>query len=146
MKSEPEVYSIDDLARDKRTFWDGVRNYAARNHMRSMKVGDLVFFYHSNAKPSGVAGIARVASEAKPDPTQFDKRDEEHYDAKSKKDDPTWWAVDVEFVEKLPRVVSLAEIKAETKLREMALLKLARLSVSPVTAAEWKVIVKMAGS
>lgn len=144
MKSEPDVYSIHELARDKRTFWDGVRNYAARNHMRSMHVGNHVFFYHSNADPSGVAGIARVASEAKPDPTQFDKRDKEHYDPKSKKDDPTWWAVEVEHVETFEEVVSLADIKAAPKLSEMALLKQSRLSVSPVTAAEWKLIVKMA--
>lgn len=144
MKSEPDVYSIDDMARDGETFWDGVRNYEARNFMRdAMKVGDRVLFYHSNAKPSGVAGIVEVAAEARPDESAFDKKDD-HYDPKSVRADPTWWAVDVAFVEKLPRVVSLHEIKAEPKLAEMALLKRSRLSVIPVSPTEWKTIVKMA--
>jgi len=142
MKSEPDVYSIDDLKRDKRTFWDGVRNYAARNHMRAMKVGDLAFFYHSNAEPSGVAGVCRIAEPAKPDPTQFDPKDD-HFDPKSPKDDPRWWAVTVEHKETFPRVVGLAEIKATPALRSMALLKQGRLSVTPVAAAEWKAIVAL---
>lgn len=144
-KSEPDVYSIDDLARDKRTFWNGVRNHRARNIMRDeMKVGDLVFFYHSNADPSAVVGIARVASEAKPDPTQFDKKDEDAFDAKSKRESPTWWGVELEFVEKLARPVSLQEVKASPKLKEMGLVKLARLSVQPVKASEWKTVLALA--
>ena len=144
MKSEPDVYSIDDLARDGGTFWDGVRNFEARNLMRdAMKPGDLAFFYHSNADPSGVAGIMRVAKPARPDETAFDPKDD-HHDPRSSRADPTWWAVDVAFVEKLPRVVSLHEIKAAPKLAGMALLKRSRLSVTPVTAAEWKHVLKMA--
>lgn len=146
MKSEPEVYSIEDLARDKKTFWNGVRNHRARNIMRDeMRVGDQVFFYHSNADPSAIAGIARVASEPRPDPTQFDKKAGEDmgYDPKSKPDAPTWWAVDIAFVEKLARPVSLAEVKANPKLKDIALVKLGRLSVAPITAAEWKEVLKM---
>lgn len=144
MKSEPDVYSFDDLARDKSTFWDGVRNHEARNLMRNeMKVGDLVFFYHSNAAPSGVAGLARIASEAKPDPTAFDP-DDAHYDPDSDPASPRWWAVDVAFHEELPRLVSLHEIKANPKLADMALLRRSRLSVTPVTAAEWKEVLRMA--
>ena len=143
MKSEPDVYAIDDLARDGTTLWDGVRNFEARNLMREMKVGDLAFFYHSNADPSGVAGVVRVAGEARPDPTQFDPRDD-HHDPKSRRDDPTWWAVEVAFEEKLPRVVPLADIKANRKLAEMALLKRSRLSVTRVAAAEWREVLRMA--
>src|SRR5687768_17408714 len=101
MKSEPEVFSIDDLARAKgrTTAWDGVRNYQARNFLRSMKAGDLAFYYHSNAEPSAVAGIVEIAREAYPDPTQFDPKDG-HYDPDSHKDAPRWWQVDVRFVEK----------------------------------------------
>jgi predicted RNA-binding protein with PUA-like domain len=144
MKSEPDVYSIDDLARDGRTSWDGVRNHEARNLMRAMRKGDLAFFYHSNADPSALVGVMRVAGPARPDETAFDPKDD-HYDPRSRRDDPTWWAVDVEFVEKLPRPVSLHEVKAEPRLAQMALLKRSRLSVTPVSAAEWKLLLKMAG-
>lgn len=144
MKSEPDVYSIDDLARDKMTFWDGVRNHEARNLMKDqMQVGDLVFFYHSNAKPSGVAGIARIAEPARPDETAFDPKDD-HYDPKSDRADPRWWAVDVAFVEKFPDVVGLPDIRANPKLSEMALLKRSRLSVTPVSEKEWKEVLRMA--
>ena len=146
MKSEPDVYSIDDLARDGTTFWDGVRNFEARNHMRDgMKPGDLAFFYHSNADPSGVAGVMRVAKPARPDETAFDPRDE-HHDPRSDRADPTWWGVDVAFVQKLPRVVSLHDIKAEARLRNMALLKRSRLSVTPVSPAHWRIILGMAAA
>ena len=145
-KSEPDVFSIDDMKRAKRTFWNGVRNYAARNHLRSMKVGDLVLFYHSNADPSGVVGVVKVVKEATPDPTQFDKKagDEMGYDPKSTKEDPKWFGVDVEFVEKWDEPVSLAQIKAEPKLKDMKLVRVSRLSVSPVTAPEWKTIQALA--
>lgn len=144
MKSEPDVYSIDDLARDGRTFWDGVRNFEARNLMRDqMKPGDRVFFYHSNATPSAVVGIAEVAGAARVDETAFDTKDD-HYDPKSTRANPQWYAVDVAFVEKLLRPVTLHEIKAEPKLAGMALLKRSRLSVTPVTGAEWKRILAMA--
>jgi predicted RNA-binding protein with PUA-like domain len=162
MKSEPDVYSIDDLARDKRTFWDGVRNYAARNFMRDeMKKGDLAFFYHSNAEPSAVVGVVEIAREGRPDPTQFEPGDKMHYDPDSPRDDrgryadpesprpqtradPRWFGVDVAFKEKLKRPVTLQEIKATPALRNMKLLKVSRLSVSPVTPAEWKAILAVA--
>jgi len=146
-KSEPEVYSIDDLARDKRTFWNGIRNHRARNIMRDeMKKGDLVLFYHSNADPSAIVGIARVASGASPDPTQFDKKGGQAmgYDPKSKPDAPTWWGVELEFVEKLARPVTLADVKADPRLKEMALVRISQLSVQPVTPAEWKLVLAMA--
>lgn len=148
LKSEPDVYSIDQLAEDGTTFWNGVRNHKARNILRDeMNVGDLCFYYHSNANPSAIVGIAKVASEAKPDPTQFDRNTGEDmgYDPKSKKESPTWWGVDVAFVEKLDSPVSLHDVKANPKLAEMGLVRLARLSVQPVTAAEWKEVLRMAG-
>lgn len=144
MKSEPDVYSIDDLARDGTTFWDGVRNFEARNLMRDrMKVGDLAFFYHSNADPSGVAGVMRISRAAAPDETAFDPKDD-HYDPKSARADPTWYGVEVAFVERFPEAVSLHAIKAHPKLRGMALLKRSRLSITPVTPSEWKVLLAMA--
>lgn len=144
VKSEPEVFSFDDLAAapKKTTFWDGVRNFTARNNLKAMKKGDLVFFYHSNAKPSAVAGIAEVAREAYPDPTALDPK-HDHFDPKSKADDPTWFMVDIKAVEKLKRPVSLDEIKKTKGLEKMALVRLGRLSVSPVTPAEWSIIEKL---
>lgn len=145
LKSEPDVYSIDDLKRDKTTFWSGVRNFAARNHLRAMKKRDLGFFYHSNADPSAVVGVVEVVKEATPDPTQFDKTlgEDMGYDPKSTKADPKWFGVDVAFREKLARPVTLADIKATPALADMKLLKVSRLSVSPVTAAEWKVVLRL---
>jgi predicted RNA-binding protein with PUA-like domain len=147
VKSEPEVFSYDDLvaAPKRTTFWDGVRNFTARNNLQAMKKGDLVFFYHSNANPSAVVGIAEVVREAYPDPTALDPKDP-HFDAKSKKDDPTWFGVDVKAVEKLDRPVPLDEIKRTKGLDKMALVRLGRLSVSAVTPAEWEIIVRMAKS
>jgi predicted RNA-binding protein with PUA-like domain len=136
VKSEPNVYSIDDLRRDKRTAWNGVRNYQARNHMRAMKKGDLVLFYHSSADPTGVAGVAKVVKEAYPDPTQFDARSEYH-DPKSPKGDPRWWLVDVGFVARVPQTVLLAAIKADKRLADMVLVNNSRLSVQPVTEKEF---------
>ncbi|MDX2008566.1 MAG: EVE domain-containing protein [Myxococcaceae bacterium] len=145
MKSEPDVFSIDDLERDGTTGWEGVRNYQARNFMRDeMAAGDLVLYYHSNAEPSGVAGVAKVAGPAIADPTQFDKKSE-YYDAASKKADPTWQMVTVAFVEKFPRVLSLAELKAEPSLAGMGVLqKGQRLSVMPVTKAHFAAVLKLA--
>jgi predicted RNA-binding protein with PUA-like domain len=143
MKSEPAVYSIDDLAKDKRTAWNGVRSYQARNQMRAMKKGDLVLFYHSSSDPAGVAGLAKVVKEAYPDPTQFDKRSDYH-DPKSTKDEPRWWLVDVGFVERFAGTVSLAAIKAEKKLKEMVLVNNSRLSVQPVTEQEFSRVRAMA--
>jgi len=144
MKSESADYSIDDLCRDGSTAWTGVRNYEARNLMRDeTSPGDLVLFYHSNSNPSGVAGIARVLSEPYPDPTQFDE-DSVYHDPSSPPKSPRWWLVDLEFVEKLDRVVSLAEIRERRELANMVLLKKLRLSVQPVAAAEFRLIKEMA--
>lgn len=144
MKSEPNVYSIDDLRRDKRTAWNGVRNYQARNHMRAMKKGDLVLFYHSNADPTGVAGVAKVVKEAYPDPTQFDRRSEYH-DPKSSKDDPRWWLVDVAFAARFAEPVPLATIKADKRLVEMVLVNNSRLSVQPVREKEFEHVMELGG-
>jgi predicted RNA-binding protein with PUA-like domain len=144
MKSEPEVYSIDDLARDGSTSWEGIRNYKARNNMRDMKVGDEVLFYHSNAKPPGVAGIARVSKEAYPDPFAFDEKSR-YYDAKSDPDDPRWFMVDVAFVAKADEPVGLPAIKEDAKLSEMELVRYGRLSVQSVKKAEFERVKTMAG-
>jgi predicted RNA-binding protein with PUA-like domain len=144
MKSEADVYSIDDLARDGSTMWDGVRNYQARNHMKSMKKGDVVLYYHSRQKPSAVMGIARVVREAYPDPTQFDPANK-YFDEKSSEDDPRWWLVDVEFVRKFDEPVGLPDVKARKGLANMVLVKNSRLSVQPVLKAEFDTILRMAG-
>ena len=146
VKSEPDAYSIDDLERDGREPWDGIRNYAARNLMRDqMGVGDLVLFYHSSTKPVGVVGIARVASEAYPDPTQFDASSK-YFDAKSTPEKPRWQLVDMEFVEKLPRMVQLDEIKADPTFDGMVLVTRGRLSVQPVQRSHFAQILRLAGS
>jgi predicted RNA-binding protein with PUA-like domain len=148
MKSEPDVYGFDDLLAESkgRTPWDGIRNYQARNFMRDdMRVGDGVLFYHSNADPPGVAGIAEVASEAYPDPTQFDP-DSKYFDPKSSEEDPRWLLVDVAPVEVLPRFVSLADLKGEGRLAQMLVVQRGqRLSVQPVTPSEWRLVRKMGG-
>ena len=146
MKSEPYVYSIDDLQRDATTHWDGVRNYAARNLMRDrMRIGDRVLFYHSNARPPGVAGIAEVCRESYPDFTQFDRANKYH-DPKATEENPRWFMVDIRFVEKFEREVGLPEIRATPELADMVLVNRSRLSVQPVTEAEFGHIVAMAGS
>ena len=106
MKSEPSVFSIEDLRKKKTAGWDGVRNYQARNFMRAMKVGDRALFYHSNAEPSGIAGVAEVVRAAYPDPTQFDRKDG-HYEPRATRQRPLWDQVDVRFVEAFPRVIAL---------------------------------------
>ena len=144
MKSEPNVYGIDDLERDGSAPWDGVRNYQARNFMRDeMKLGDKVLFYHSNTKPPGVAGIAEIVVESHPDPTQWDKKS--HYcDPKSSKDDPRWFLVDVGFVSKFPSVVPLDELKETPGLEEMLVIKRGmRLSVQPVTKQQFDIVTKL---
>jgi predicted RNA-binding protein with PUA-like domain len=143
VKSEPTVYSIDDLRRDKRTAWNGVRNYQARNHLRTMRKGDLVLFYHSSSDPTGVAGVAKVVKEAYPDPTQFDARSEYH-DPRSSKDDPRWWLVDVGFVARFADPVPLAVIKADKRLADMVLVNNSRLSVQPVTEKEFDRVLEIA--
>ncbi len=142
MKTEPDEFSIDDLERVGSEPWSGVRNYQARNFMREMKLGDGVLFYHSSCEVPGVAGLAKVVSEAHPDPTQFEKKSD-YYDPKSKREEPRWSLVDVGFVRKLKRVIPLTELKEHAdKLDDFPLLQRGnRLSVLPVTAAQWKYIV-----
>lgn len=147
MKSEPSAFSIDDLAKSPKrtTCWDGVRNYQARNFMRSMAVGDQVLFYHSSADPPAVVGIAEVVREAYPDDTQFDKSSK-HYDPESDPGTPRWDMVDIMHRETFKTSLSLDRLKREPKLKGMVLLrKGSRLSVQPVTATEWAVILKLAG-
>jgi predicted RNA-binding protein with PUA-like domain len=138
VKSEPETFSFDDLlaAPGRTTRWDGVRNFAARNHLRAMKKGDRVLFYHSSAKPTAVVGVAEVAREAYPDSSALDKKDP-HFDPKSKPDDPTWFMVDIKAV------APLEELKKVKALSNMALLRLGRLSVQPVTPEEFEIVTKM---
>ena len=144
VKSEPETFSFDDLlaAPGQTTHWDGVRNFAARNHLRAMKKGDRVLFYHSSAKPTAVVGVAEVAREAYPDPTALDKKDP-HFDPKSKADDPTWFMVDIKGVEALKRPVTLDEIKKVKALANMALIRLGRLSVQLVTPEEFEIVTRL---
>jgi predicted RNA-binding protein with PUA-like domain len=144
MKSEPDAYSIDDMQRDGHDMWDGIRNYQARNMMRDdMKIGDEIFFYHSNCKQPGVVGITRVISEPYPDPTQFDKKSN-YFDAKSPADNPRWILVDVEFVRKLSRNITLTEIKAQKSLEDMILTRRGnRLSVMPVSKKHWNKILSL---
>jgi predicted RNA-binding protein with PUA-like domain len=148
IKSEPDKYSIDDLFAEEggTTPWDSIRNYQARNFMRDdMRVGDWMLFYHSNAKPPGVAGLAKVASKPYPDPTQFDP-DHDYFDPKSDPDDPRWILVDVAPLDRLPAFVSLQELKDNPALDQMQVVqKGSRLSVQPVTEAEWREVLKMAG-
>lgn len=143
MKSEPEVFSIDDLKKNKKTLWEGVRNYQARNFMmKDMKVGDLVLFYHSNATPPGVAGIAKVTKLAQPDPTQFDKKSE-YFDSKATQEKPIWYCVEVCFVKKFDEVYSLEQIKSNPKLKNMLVIKKGqRLSVQPVEEDDFNFLTK----
>lgn len=145
MKSEPDVFSIDDLKTKGESLWDGVRNYQARNFMMNdMKPGDKVLFYHSSAEPPGVAGIAKIAGPAEPDPSQFDKKSEYH-DPKATKAKPIWYCVKVGFVEKFPRLVPLDELRATKELKDMLVLKKGqRLSIQPVTAKEFECVNKLA--
>jgi predicted RNA-binding protein with PUA-like domain len=143
MKSEPEVYSIDDLARDGTTFWEGVRNYQARNFMRDdMRPGDPVLYYHSNADPTGVAGLARVARTGYPDPSARDP-ESDYFDPKAGDEDPRWFMVDVEFAERFPRVITLDELRAAPGLEKMLVINKSRLSVQPVTEAEYEIVVRL---
>lgn len=129
IKSEPSTYSWDQLVKDKQTFWDGVRNYAARNNLKAMKKGDELFFYHSNDGVE-IVGIAKVAKEFYQDPTT---------------DENTWVVIDVKPVRKLKNPVTLAQIKADKRLADMALVRLGRLSVQPVTEKEWQIVLELAG-
>jgi len=146
VKSEPDVFSFADLcaSEDQTTYWDGVRNYQARNFMRDgMKRGDLVLFYHSSTEPAAIVGIAEVVREAYADHTALDPRDP-HYDPKSKADAPTWMMVDVRAVEALVNPLTLADLRGVKGLESMVLLQRgSRLSVQPVTAKEWAIVYRM---
>lgn len=147
MKSEPEAFSIDDLAKcpNKTDFWDGVRNYQARNMMRDeMQLGDLIFFYHSNCNPPGIAGIAKVAKEAYADATALNPKSK-YYDPKASKENPRWFAVEVKLVKKFKALLPLNDLRENPKLKDMRLLaKGNRLSITPVSKKEWDAILQMA--
>jgi predicted RNA-binding protein with PUA-like domain len=146
IKSEPTSYSIDDLMNEPRktTCWHGVRNYQARNFMRDeMKIGNQIFFYHSSCKEIGVAGIVEVCSEPYPDFSAFDANDH-HFDPKSNPDNPRWMMVDVRFVKKFSRVITLAELRESKTLSDMLILRKGnRLSITPVTKKEWDTVLRM---
>lgn len=143
MKSEPDVFGIEDLKKNKTTLWEGVRNYQARNFMMNdMNVGDEVLFYHSNAEPTGIAGIAVVSKKAQPDPTQFDKKSE-YYDPKATKEKPIWYCVEIKFQQQFSDIVSLHEMKTLPALKDMLVLKKGqRLSVQPVSEKDFHWISK----
>ncbi|MCA9090202.1 MAG: EVE domain-containing protein [Planctomycetaceae bacterium] len=145
-KSEPSCYSIDDLERDGTTFWDGVRNYQARNMLRDeIQPGDRVLFYHSNADPMAIAGTCEVVKPGYPDHTAFDPASD-HYDAKSNPDKPTWFMVDVKLLKKFKQPVTREVLKECEALQDMMLLrKGSRLSIQPVTVEEWQAVHKLAG-
>jgi predicted RNA-binding protein with PUA-like domain len=145
MKTEPEAFGIATLRKQVVAPWDGVRNYQARNNLRAMAVGDRVLFYHSNAKPTGVAGLAEVARTAYPDHTSWDP-ESTYFDPKSTPAQPRWSMVDVRFVAEFPRVVTLEEIKGIPELSDMVLVQRSRLSVQPVSARHYAIIVKLAGA
>lgn len=146
MKSEPDVYGIDDLkkATGKTDTWDGVRNYQVRNMMRDdMKKGDLAFFYHSNCKTPGIAGIMKINRKGYPDYTAFDPK-EKYFDPKSDPDNPRWYMVDVRFVRKLKRIITLTELKEQPELADLPLVRRGnRLSVMPVTKQQWDAILAL---
>ena len=148
LKSEPTCFSIADLAQAKQqtTYWDGVRNYQARNMLRDdMQVGDRAFYYHSNADPMAIVGTVEIVKSGYPDFTQFDEN-EDHYDPKSDPDNPRWFMVDVKLLQEFPAPVTRDDLKAEASLADMVVLQRgSRLSVQPVTAAEWKAVHKLAG-
>ena len=147
VKSEPTEFSFDDLwaAKGRRTMWDGVRNYQARNFLRDeMKPGDAVLYYHSNADPTGVVGVAEVAGAPYADPTQFE-RGHAHYDPAARSDEPRWFVVDLVARRRLPRVVTLEELKAQPALRAMGVVQRgSRLSVQPVARAEFELVLELA--
>lgn len=143
MKSEPDVFGIDTLKAKRVAPWDGVRNYQARNYMREMKVGDRVLFYHSNAKPSGVAGLAEVARTAYPDHTSWDPKSD-YFDAGSTPEKPRWDMVDVKYVATFKRLLSLDELRGIAELSDMVLFSRSRLSVQPVSQPHYDFIVQLA--
>lgn len=144
MKSEPDVFSIDDLKKKKKSGWDGVRNYQARNYMRDeMKIGDIVLFYHSSCELPGVAGLAKISKTSHPDPSQFDSKSD-YYDPKASLENPRWFMVEVEFVEKFNHVITLSTIKETKGLEAMPLVqKGSRLSINPVSLAQYQIILSL---
>lgn len=146
MKCEPSAYSIDDLKKDQTAFWEGVRNYQARNFMRDkMKKKDLAFFYHSNAKPSGIVGLMEIVSEGYPDFTSFDSKNK-YFDPKSSQEKPIWYMVDVKFVKKFPKIITLNDLREIKGLEEMMVLKKgSRLSIQPVSTNEFNLIMRKYG-
>lgn len=144
MKTEPSVYSLEDLRAEKRTIWDGVRNYQARNMLRDdIKLGDRVLFYHSNARPPGIAGLAVVSKESFPDPTAFDPQSK-YYDAQTSVYQPRWYSVEIEFVSIFKHFIDLTTLKSTKGLENMLLTKRGtRLSVQPCTAKEYNIIVAL---
>jgi len=145
IKSEPDVFGIDHLKKAGREPWSGVRNYQARNFMKEMKIGDLALFYHSSTQPPGVAGIAKVVSKTYPDPTQFQKKSE-YFDPKSTEEKPRWWLVDFEYVATFTDLVKLEALKADPFFNDMIVCKKGtRLSITPVEAAHFKRVCKLAG-
>ncbi|HLX61075.1 MAG TPA: EVE domain-containing protein [Planctomycetota bacterium] len=147
VKSEPDVYPFSQLKKDGSTGWTGVRNYQARNFMRdSMQPGDGVLFYHSSAEPKAIAGTAKVLRAGVPDPSQFDKNSE-YYDAKSSRENPTWVMAEIAFEREFERPVTLEELKKTAGLEKMMVVQRgARLSVQPVTEAEWRIVLKLGGA
>jgi predicted RNA-binding protein with PUA-like domain len=146
MKSEPDCFSIDHLAKEpkKTTCWSGVRNYQARNFMKEMELGDRVFFYHSSAEPPSIVGVAEIVKTAYPDATALDPRDD-HYDPKATPTKPIWEMVDIKFVRKFDVPLALGDLREVAALEKMELLRRgSRLSVQPVTAAEWKAVERLA--
>ncbi|WP_204103759.1 MULTISPECIES: EVE domain-containing protein [Spirulina sp. CCY15215] len=143
LKSEPRDYSIKDLERDRAAIWDGVRNYQARNFLRQMRSGDRAFFYHSNTKPPGIVGLAKVIRENVIDPTQFDPNDK-HYDPKATPENPRWQTVELEFIKTFPRFISLTELKENFLADELLVVKRGnRLSVMPVAETVAKKILEL---
>ncbi|OED35037.1 EVE domain-containing protein [PVC group bacterium (ex Bugula neritina AB1)] len=147
MKSEPNVYSIDHLEQEKVCFWEGIRNYQARNLIRDeLQEGDLAFFYHSNAKPPGIAGLMKIVKNSYPDHTSWDPSST-YYDPKSSEDNPRWFMVDVSFIEKFPLYVPLQELRDHPGLEDMKVLqKGSRLSIQPVTLKHFSIICELAKS
>jgi predicted RNA-binding protein with PUA-like domain len=146
LKSEPSTYSIDDLKRDRITYWEGVRNFQARNFLRDkIKKGDKVFFYHSNSEPSGIAGIAEVAKEGYPDPSQFNPKSK-YCDSRASKAKPLWFVVDIRFVKKFSKIIPLEVLKKVEALNDMPVVRRGqRLSVQPVSEKNWKTVIELSG-
>ncbi len=146
VKSEPSCYSIDDFKKDKKTAWTGIRNYQARNFLRdSMKVGDMVFFYHSSTDPMAIVGLGKVVSKPHADETALNKKDD-HFDPKATKENPIWYCVDLSFVKKFKTPVTLSQIKFRSELSGMMLVQQgSRLSVQPVSKLEFDTVMKLAG-